>query len=322
MKKIFSSLLLFSSLQLAYSKPAGSLTIIPPAEPGNPHDTVPYTIDGDEMLDYNDSLISFPAYDLYCEWDTVNTHVPKFDVSILKNTSRNIVLYDENSCGYVHPFEGKVTSTFGPRHKRFHYGVDIDLETGDCVAAAFDGKVRIAKKSKSYGNVIVIRHANGLETYYAHLSKINVEIGQEVYAGEVIGLGGNTGHSHGSHLHFEVRYLGQPVNPTELISFEDHKLLSDTLTLSSKTFDYINEAKKAAAKTVASRSKKGKGAKTTASAARSGQSVKSQKGVHIVRQGDTLSAIARRYGTTTKALCQKNGLKPTSILHLGQKIRL
>lgn len=318
MKKIFFSLLLFSSLQLAYAKPANTSTPLP--DFNNPHDTVPYVVDEEEMMDYNDSLVSFPAYDLYCDWDTVNTHVPKFDVSTLANTSRNIVLYDGSSCGYVHPFEGRVTSTFGPRHKRFHYGVDIDLETGDCVAAAFDGKVRIAKKSKSYGNVVVIRHANGLETYYAHLSKLNVEIGQEVYAGEVIGLGGNTGHSHGSHLHFEVRYLGQPVNPTELISFEEHKLISDTLTLSSKTFDYISEAKKAAVKTVAKGKKApvGKGGKTTAAAK---STAAPQKGVHVVKQGDTLSAIAHKYGTTTKVLCQKNGLKPTSTLRLGQKLK-
>jgi murein DD-endopeptidase MepM/ murein hydrolase activator NlpD len=253
-------------------------------------------------------LISFPAYDLYCGWDTINIHFPKFDVSTLKDTSRNILLLDENSCGYVHPFQGKITSSFGPRRKRFHYGVDIDLETGDCVAAAFDGKVRIAKKSKSYGNVIVIRHANGLETYYAHLSKINVNIGQEVNAGDVIGLGGNTGHSRGSHLHFEVRYMGQPVDPNDLISFEQHKLLSDTLTISSKTFSYINEAKKAAVRTYASKSN-------------SGKAIKGGK-AHTVQKGETLSSIARKYGTTAKVLCQKNGIKPTSTLKPGQKIKL
>ena len=217
-----------------------------------PSDTVPYVLDEDELMDYNDSLISFPAYDLYCGWDTINTHSAKFDIKSLKDSIREIALYDKNSCGYVHPFLGNVTSGFGPRKRRFHYGTDIDLETGDAVGSAFDGKVRIAKKSKSYGNVIVIRHSNGLETYYAHLSKINVEVGQEVFAGQIIGLGGNTGHSHGSHLHFEIRYLGQPINPTDIISFTDHKLICDTLCLSKKTFDYLSEVKKAAYKTYAS----------------------------------------------------------------------
>ncbi|HEY0029797.1 MAG TPA: M23 family metallopeptidase [Bacteroidia bacterium] len=264
-------------------------------------DTVPYVMDEEEMMDYSDSLISFPAYDLYCGWDTTNIHSIKFNIATLRDSIKELTLFDENSCGYVHPFSGKVTSKFGPRKKRFHYGVDIDLETGDAVNVAFDGKVRIAKQSKSYGNVIVVRHSNGLETYYAHLSKINVTIGQEVFAGDIIGFGGNTGKSRGSHLHFEIRYLGQPINPTEIISFDDQKLVSNTLCLSKETFGYVAEAKKAAAKTYAS----SKGRK-----------------VHVVKKGDTLSAIARKYGTTTKALCKKNGIKSTTTLRLGQKIRL
>lgn len=263
-------------------------------------DTVPFAIDEEEMMDYNDSLISFPAYDLYCGWDTENMHTVKFNIESLKDTVKEIRLFDENSCGYVHPFSGKVTSGFGPRKKRFHYGADIDLETGDAVSAAFDGKVRIAKLNKSYGNVIVIRHSNGLETYYAHLSKINVEVGEEVYAGQTIGLGGNTGRSRGSHLHFEVRYLGQPINPVDIISFTDYKLVADTLCLSKKTFNYVAAAKKAASRNYAS----------------------SKNKVYIVKKGDTLYAIARKHRTTQKVLCQKNGIKLTSILRLGQRIKL
>ena len=208
-------------------------------------------------------------------------------------------MYDENSCGYSHPISGNVTSGFGPRKKRFHYGADIDLETGDAVSAAFDGRVRIAKISKSYGQVIVIRHNNGLETYYAHLSKMNVEVGDEVFAGQTIGLGGNTGKSRGSHLHFEVRYLGQPINPTEIISFTERKLVTDTLCLSRKTFDYIAEAKKAAAKNKAN-----------------------SKKVHVVKKGDTLSHIAKKYHTTPKALSKKNGIKTNGTLRIGQRIKV
>jgi hypothetical protein len=300
MKKIFSSILFFFSLHIANADVENNF-FCTNYELTSPKDTVPFIVDEEEMMDYNDSLVSFPAYDLYCGWDTVNIHSAKFDIASLKDTSKDILLFDPNSCGYVHPFEGKITSSFGPRKKRYHYGVDIDLETGDCVAAAFDGKVRIAKKSKSYGNVIVIRHPNGLETYYAHLSKINVEIGQEVYAGEVIGLGGNTGRSRGSHLHFEVRYMGQPINPSELISFDNHKLISEKLTISCKTFSYLAEAKKAAAKNMAA---KGKGR------------------IYVVKKGDTLYGIARKYGTTTKLLSKKNGIKSNATLRLGQKIKI
>ena len=266
-----------------------------------PKDTVPFGIEEEEMMDYNDSLISFPAFDLYCGWDTTNIHSVKADLKSLNDTIREFSLFESYECGYAHPFSGKVTSTFGPRKKRYHYGVDIDLETGDGVSAAFDGKIRIARKSKSYGNVIVIRHANGLETYYAHLSKINVVVGQEVFAGDIIGLGGNTGRSRGSHLHFEIRYLGHPINPTEVISFDDQKLVSNTLCIDKCTFDYVTAAKKAAVKTYAN----SKGKK-----------------IYVVKKGDTLSGIAKKNGTTTKVLCQKNGIKANSTLKLGQKIRL
>lgn len=265
-----------------------SLRVIP--------DTVPYVIEEEELESTFDSLSFFPAYDLYSGWDTVNIHAPKFNVKCLNDSIRELTLCDKYSCGYAHPFLGNVTSSFGPRKRRFHYGIDIDLETGDQVVAAFDGKVRIAKKSSSYGNVIVIRHSNGLETYYAHLSKINVEIDQDVYAGQSIGLGGNTGRSRGSHLHFEVRYLGQPINPTEMISFNDRRLLSDTFCLSKNTFSYFNDVHKLA-------------------------NTHSRGSVHVVRKGDTLSGIAKKYGTTVKSLAQKNKLKTKTTLRPGQKLK-
>lgn len=299
MKKFILTIFIFSFLYSAFAGIKGE-EMLSSKTKKTVTDTIPFVIDEEEMADYNDSIISFPSSDLYCGWDTINTHSIKFDIESLKDDTKEIALYDKNSCGYVHPFSGNVTSGFGPRKKRFHYGADIDLETGDAVGSAFDGKVRIARKSKSYGSVVVIRHSNGLETYYAHLSKINVEVGQEVYAGEIIGLGGNTGHSRGSHLHFEVRYLGHPINPTEIISFTDHKLVVDTLCISKRTFNYVCEAKKAAGKNYAN----------------------SKTKTHTVKKGDTLYAIARKYKTTPKELSRKNRLKSTHVLRLGQKIRL
>lgn len=300
MKKYFSTLILFLLIQLANANL--NYTIIEPTnDHKTPSDTIPYSIDEEELMSFNDSIFSLPAYGLYSEWDTTNIHFSKFNVAMLKDVTKEIALNTAGSCGYAPPFIGNITSSFGPRRRIFHYGVDIDLETGDAVGAAFDGKVRIAKKSKSYGNVVVIRHSNGLETYYAHLSKLKVEVGQEVSAGQIIGLGGNTGRSRGSHLHFEVRYLGQPINPNEIISFSNHKLISDTLCLSQQTFSYATQAKK----TNSNYSVNSKGAK-----------------IYVIKKGDTLAAIARRYGTSTKSLCQKNGLKTTTILRLGQKIRI
>jgi len=300
MKKVISIGVLALMVSVGFANKNYNIVNIPIIHP----DTTQHEVDEDELMDYSDSLISFPSYDLYCSWDTVNIHPVKVDLTKLSDTTV-ICLYDETSCGYAHPFAGKVTSNFGPRRKRYHYGIDIDLETGDPVKAAFDGKVRIVQNSASYGNVVVIRHNNGLETYYAHLSKTIVTVGQDVFAGDSIGLGGNTGRSKGSHLHFEVRYLGRPINPNEIISFEKCALVSDSLTVSKKTFSYVKSV-------------------PTSNYYKSSTSSSSSKSpkIYTVKKGDTLTAIAKRYGTTTAALCKKNGIKSTSILKLGQKIKI
>ena len=235
-----------------------------------------------------DSLVMFPAYGLYCQWDTTDIHPYRYDLSQLNDTTI-IPLIDEENCGFMCPRKGNITSDFGARKNRPHYGVDIDLETGDTVGAAFAGMVRIAKKNKTYGNVVIIRHSNGLETYYAHLSKICVESGQYVEPGQLIGLGGNTGHSFGSHLHFEIRYKGYAINPHELISFDESKLVSNNYILTKKTFDFVASAK--AAK------------------------------YYVVKKGDTLYKIAKRYGTTPQKLCKLNGIKTTTSLKPGKKLR-
>lgn len=306
MKKTLASFLVISLFLVAFAN-AGNSTYPPANSLPDPTDTVPYTLNNEELSHISDTLLSTsPAFDLYSEWDTDVIHYTKFNAAIFKDSSKTITLCGENNCEYVHPFLGKVTCPFGRCKRYFHYGVDIDLETGDPVVAAFDGKVRIAKKSSSYGNVVVIRHSNGLETYYAHLSKLKVEVGQEVFAGDEIGLGGNTGYSRGSHLHFEVRYLGQPVNPMEIISFTDHKLLANTFEISKKTFVYYPKTN----------------SKTAANTATANGGKLLAGNIYVVKSGDSLSAIARKYGTSIDVLCKKNGLKTTSVLQLGQKIKL
>jgi murein DD-endopeptidase MepM/ murein hydrolase activator NlpD len=299
MKISVSILSLFLVSSMAFATGDGTTITGGPDDKGTttPKDTIPFSIDEDELTEENDSIMTLPSDEVYGSWDTLNIHPYRFDIKQLNEISI-IPLCSESSCGYVHPFSGGVTSNFGPRRRRFHYGIDIDLETGDLVGAAFDGKVRIVKKSDSYGNVVVIRHNNGLETFYAHLSKTNVEVGQDVFAGDVVGLGGNTGHSHGSHLHFEVRYMGQPINPSSIISFNEQKLISNSFILNKNTFSYIHEAKKLA--------KKSKG----------------KNKIYIVRKGDTLSIIARKYGTSVQNICKKNRLNKNGTLRKGQKIKV
>lgn len=188
------------------------------------------------LVDRRSSKI--PAAWLYDSWNTqlINPyHIPIEDFmdTILIQLSTN------SECGFTMPVEGKITSRFGYRHYRYHKGLDLDLVTGDPVHAAFDGIIRIARYSSSFGYVVVIRHWNGLETLYAHMSRLLVKPGDEVESGQIIGKGGSTGRSTGSHLHWEVRYKGLPFNPQKLINLETGKSDRKYLLLSPLDFKYF-----------------------------------------------------------------------------------
>jgi murein DD-endopeptidase MepM/ murein hydrolase activator NlpD len=244
---------------------------------------------------------------LYASFDTRSIHYTnRFDYSSITDPIPIELVNEENKQYYACPIEKKVTSRFGPRRRRWHYGVDLGLRTGDPIKVMFDGKVRIAKRSGAYGNLVVIRHDNGLETYYAHLSKINVKLNQEVKAGEILGLGGSTGRSTGPHLHLEIRYLGAAINPEKVIDFKTFSLISDTLMLTKDCFKTI--------KTPSSQRN---------SLAKNSSDSKSSKGgkYYKVRRGDTLGAIAKRHGTTVKKLAQLNNIKGTRIT-AGQTIKV
>lgn len=124
------------------------------------------------------------------------------------------------------PLEGKINSGFGYRKDPFrsrigfHSGVDIDARFGDPVVATADGVVKKTGWEGSYGKTVVIRHEQGFETIYGHLSKISVEEGQKVKVGEEIGKAGNTGRSTGTHLHYEVLKDGNRVNPSNFLSLK------------------------------------------------------------------------------------------------------
>lgn len=258
-----------------------------------------------------DSLLAFPSNDLYSTWDTSIIHPYSFAESF-KQDSALVRLTEPTDCGFVLPFKGRVTSEFGWRKKRPHYGTDIDLETGDTVVAAFDGMVRIAKLNRSYGNVVIIRHNNGLETVYAHLSKIEVEAGQKIEAGQVIGLGGNTGHSYGSHLHFEMRYLGQAMDAEDFIDFANGQLKKNEYLITK--FDVDN---KYDLRALHNRHKRDLG-NTKVVTGKNGSKYR----IYKVKPGDTLGRIAQKNHTTIKAICKKNGIKQTKVLQPGQKLKV
>ncbi len=141
-----------------------------------------------------------------------------------------------DSSDFCFPIKHPKTSNYGWRWERGHQGVDIGLTVGEPIHCAFSGIVRVATTMGGYGNCIVVRHPNGLETLYGHLSKINVKPNQQVEAGEVIGLGGNTGNSTGPHLHFECRFLYQAFDPEWILDFSNYSLRTRRLHLDKSYF--------------------------------------------------------------------------------------
>ena len=218
-----------------------------------------------------------------------------------------ICVEDSSSDRFQIPFDGIITSSFGWRKGRNHNGTDIDLKTGDTVRAAWSGKVRYAQYNKGgFGNLVIIRHENGLETFYAHLSEHLVVPNQEVEAGEPIGLGGNTGHSYGSHLHFEVRFYDIPLDPEKVIDFKNKRVIDENLLVHKGTFG---------------RGYSVRGSNYSNGSYNSNASNSSKK-YYRIRSGDTLSGIASKHRTTVSRLCQLNGIRSTTILQIGRNLRV
>ncbi len=231
-------------------------------------------------------VYEYPADDLYPEWS--NDHAHKYT---------NVVIPDSlliDLTGYCMPTENtKVNDIFGyrPRRRRVHYGLDIKVERGDTIRAAFDGKVRYCSyQRRGYGHYVVIRHPNGLETLYAHLTSKLVVENEVVRAGDPIGLGGNTGRSTGSHLHFETRLLGKALDPALFFDFPNQTVTGDT-------YLYTKPKKKV-------------------------YDPSDPDTYYKVRSGDSLSRIAARKGTSVKQLCKLNGITTQTTLRVGQVLRL
>ena len=244
-------------------------------------------------------------------WNPDIIHVT--DVSLKDLPEEVDILLVDSIHGYCIPHPGPVHSKFKFRKRRPHKGVDISLSTGDAVYAAFDGVVRVAmptRMSGGYGNVLVIRHVNGLETYYGHLSKYIVESGDIVRAGELIGYGGSTGRSTGPHLHFETRYMGQAFDPERVFDFESGTLRDKVITLKKHYFNINSHYGQSDYQSYTAAQKPPKSSD-------SGRAV-----YYKVKKGDTLSKIAKQQGTTVKKICQMNGIKQTKTLQIGQRLRV
>ena len=219
-----------------------------------------------------------PASYLYPEWS--NQYVHNFNDA---NLPDSVII---SMKGYFMPTDStRITDKFGyrPRRARAHLGIDIKVKIGDTIRAAFDGKVRISRyERRGYGHYLVIRHPNGLETVYGHLSKKLVGENEIVHAGDPIGLGGNTRRSTGSHLHFETRILGQAINPALMFDFPHQTAVTDYYVYSKNTREVY----------------------------------------YKVRSGDTLSRIAIKNETTVANICKLNGISRNAIIKVGQTLRV
>lgn len=252
---------------------------------------------------FNDADSAFSEYFLESEanfrdtslftigWSTQITHVDSVDLSQISD-SIFLTLADKNHPHFTMPIEGEMRDTYRWRSRtRHHNGVDIALNTGDTVFAAFDGFVRYAKyNTGGYGNLVIIRHFNGLETYYGHFSEIFADTNQYVFAGTPIGLGGSTGRSSGPHLHFEIRYLGNAINPEEIIDWQCASLTGYEFVVHRDLFKHVREQR--------------------------------ARVYYSVKRGDTLSAIARKNGTSVSTICGLNGIRKSSTIRPGQSLRV
>jgi len=248
------------------------------------------------MEELEEESLIYPADELYGIWNTktVNPYAREASIEIPDS-------FQVDLSSFVMPIEGKVTSRYGPRRRRMHYGTDVKLSVGDTIRAAFSGKVRVKYFQRyGYGYYMVLRHSNGLETVYGHLSKFLVDSNDIVEAGQPIALGGNTGRSTGPHLHFEMRFLGIPINPEEMVDFENFVAHTDTYTFTKNKVKTIksNYAKK------------------------NGKAGSAREGTYYrIKKGDSLSKIAQRTGTTVERLCKLNSITTKTTLRVGRMIR-
>ena len=252
-----------------------------------------------------------PGSDLYQSWD--NRYVSRAN-GILPDEYR-IDLRD-----FHMPTPSRVvTSNFGARWGRQHKGLDIKVYIGDTIRAAFSGKVRIVRyEPRGYGNYVVIRHDNGLETVYGHMSKHLVRENQEVKSGQPIGLGGNTGRSTGSHLHFETRLCGVALNPALMFDFKNQDIVDDYYLFRKSTYDQesaqATRLRGVGGTAVAPAEPRARQEVAAVTPAPRQNTVASNVRFHKVSKGETLYSIARKRGTTVDKLCKLN--------HIGKNFRL
>ncbi|MBR6831648.1 MAG: peptidoglycan DD-metalloendopeptidase family protein [Tidjanibacter sp.] len=335
--KIRNILILLATMSVAWVATAQRVSNTS-AYPRLPIDTLESSTEGVKIITFTNNTWEyyFPEREewdkneIFTEnWVTDKVAAYKDDVKTLPDEMELTLIDDFDD--FHPPYIGKVYSRYGYRGRRAHGGTDIPLDRGDPIYSTFAGKVRYAKyNSGGYGYLVIVRHFNGLETYYGHLSAVNVAVDDYVAAGQVIGYGGNTGRSTGPHLHYEMRYRGMTFDPERLIDFQEGFLRFQTFAIEKSYFkvnsrademleeyddelelfaqsgdeltseDILNNIEKAEAERAAEAEPK----------------------YYTIKRGDNLGSIARRHGISINELCRLNGIKSTSTIYAGKRLRV
>jgi murein DD-endopeptidase MepM/ murein hydrolase activator NlpD len=285
-------------------------------------------IEEDAQFQGADNMVEIASY--YSVWDTKSLNPyglnPKEFEEIVP-----ITLYNVNEGRNWSPVLDKslVTSHFGWRNRRWHKGTDLDLETGDKIYAPFDGVVRVSGVHSGYGRTVILRHYNGIETLYGHLSKFNYEPGTFIKAGEVIGRGGNSGRSSGSHLHYETRFEGNQFDPENIYNFKNNPMVirSSEFVISPKVFDYLRGGSSRPSSII-----------TEPSSVQSSGVVEDieeeiddeeevpvrveKKIWYTVRNGDNLTEISKKFHSSVGEICRLNKISAYKKLYVGLKLRV
>ncbi|NNL80774.1 MAG: peptidoglycan DD-metalloendopeptidase family protein [Flavobacteriaceae bacterium] len=203
-----------------------------------------------------------------------------------------------------------ITSRFGWRRGRAHKGIDIDLVTGDEVVSVLDGIVRFSGYNTGHGRTVVVRHFNGLETTYAHLSRYAVKANDTVRKGQLLGKGGVSGNARGSHLHMVVRYKGIAINPEYIFDFgPETRIRSQELWVTRKWTSAYNHSSRQRSKL-----------ELLTSEEEALASLEKEKKIYVVKRGDTLTRIANRNGISIRSILVANNIRYNSMLKIGQKL--
>lgn len=223
------------------------------------------------------------------DWCTYRINCARFDYRQLTDTVKIPLVDTKRGRFFTYPLQTNMTSPFGPRRHYWHFGTDFKVFYRDTIRCAFDGIVRIVTNDRyGYGKVAVVRHHYGLETLYSHMAVTLVKNNQVLKSGDVIGLGGRTGRATGNHLHFEIRFCGEPFDAAQLFDFENYCLKSDTLQVSQQTFEYVADLRKTV--------------------------------FHRIKAGENLGRIAKNYGTSISTLCRLNGITRSTVLRIGRRL--